>query len=465
MSFNNSALTPSPDSSQITGQSSYWESLRLSRLLRNDRISFLLQNQQKYGDLALLKMGPYRIFQINDPELIQEVLIKYSRHFYKTDRTRQVFGRWNGNALFLSEGRTWTTHRKIIGQTLSPKMIRHYTPMAKKHSQQFVEELHKNPHQELKKSLGNYSLSVLLEALFGQNLTHEHYQEFHDSVEVIQQSAIKDMVTPFLLPLWFPMPRLRKLKKSISYLNLLVKNLLQKMKEKSQEEQGDSPFLQILHSYPNEQLSDEELCEEMINLILAGHDTTSAGIIWTLFFLAHNPSVQQRVYEELTIKQEKPTDQKTNSSPMSYLKATYYESLRLYPPAYMLGRQLVKKELTLGKNIHLKKGDIVFIPTYLIQRKSSFFSNPEDYLPERFLEQPESHWEKVPYFLPFGLGPRNCVGKDLAVMESLSLLSEIIKNFHIIPMNPQDQFPAYSSEVSLHPKNDCYLSFKPRTCD
>jgi cytochrome P450 len=239
-----------------------------------------------------------------------------------------------------------------------------------------------------------------------------------EAVEVSSKVAVRRMSNPIKFPIWVPTGPHRALHKAIRELNAVVYAIIE---ERKGNFEGKTDLLSRMLKL---NLKENEIRDEVMTLLLAGHETTANALSWSLYLLGRHPEVQGRLREELRagISGDIPTFAEVGN--LKYCRWVFEEGMRLFPPAALVGRTGIDADEVGG--YPLKPGAQMQLCQWVVHRHPAFWDRPNEFMPERFANSADRH----PYaYFPFAAGPRNCVGSNLAMLEGVAILATIVKNF------------------------------------
>ncbi|ABW31834.1 cytochrome P450 [Acaryochloris marina] len=297
---------------------------------------------------------------------------------------------------------------------------------------------------DIHQDMSQLTVKVITKVLFGVDIT-QMALEIGDALESILLQYYHKAQTSFLLPSWVPTPGNLRANRAIEYLNKLVIDIIEQRRESPQDDLLSS--LLLAQDEDGSQLSMKELRDEVMTLLLAGHETTATALTWTLMLLAQNPEVAQKLASETQSVLEGRAPGITDLPRLPYTEMVLKESMRLYPPAWALSRE-VAQDCMIGPYF-LKRGTSVFFSQWVVHRDTRFFDNPEQFLPERWQDNLELNLPRCAYF-PFGAGPRGCIGQAFSIMEATLILAMILKQnyFKLVPDQAIELLPS----ITLRPK-------------
>lgn len=411
-----------------------------------DRLGVMLQCAREYGDVVPLRFGIRSAYLISDPALIERVLVTDHRYFHKgraLQRSKPLFG----NGLLTSEGDFWRRQRKLIQPAFHRERITAYAEIMVdqmlRHSADWREGQTLDMHSEMMQA----TMQIALKTLFGAESTeaartiqalHEAQGEFSRFISYI-----------VLLPHWFPTPITPRLGRAIRALDAVVYGMIRDRRA-SGENRGDllSMLLRAQDEEDGATMTDRQLRDEVLTLFLAGHDTTALTLTWTLMLLAQNPEAEARLHAELDEVLAGRTPTVEDRAQLKYTEQVIQESMRLYPPAYAIGRMATQQYSLDG--LKIAPGATLLMSPWVVHRDPRWFSAPERFDPDRWAGDAARALPRFAYF-PFGGGPRICIGNTFAMMESVLLLATLAQRFRfrLVP----DQEIVLQAAVTLRPRN------------
>lgn len=453
-----------PRSASPPGPSTGLLGLHFLPQVQRDFMGFSRRLFESYGDEVCYRMGPYRIFQFAQPERYYEVLVENNRAFHKTARLRAVLGQWNGNGLVVNEGQSWARQRRLVQPAFHPGRIQSYADLVVRHTRALIEP-HAGEDVNLAVLLNQLTFRTVAEALFGADVAPVA-DEFLDAVATLQEVAIADLTAVQVPPLWLPTPRRRGLRKAMRFLDEVIESFIANRRA-SGVDQGDLLSMLLLavdEEGGTGQMTDRQVRDEAVGLLLGGNETTATALTWTAHLLATNEHVQEETQREIDYVTggHDPTADHAGRLPLT--TATMKEAMRLYPPAYFLSREVVEPVTVGGHSLRpagaLRLADQVHLPVFLTHRDERWFDRPDEFVPHRFLGEGEKLFPRCSY-VPFGAGPRACIGRGFALLEGTLILATLLQRFSLRLGRDQGEVEL-EAQVSLHPKGGLQMHLEPR---
>ncbi|RRA50195.1 cytochrome P450 [Acidipila sp. EB88] len=401
-----------------------------SRFFRASNPILLFEYLQKtYGPVSHYKLGPSHIVFLNDPELIREVLINQAPVMIK-ERTQRRMKILLGEGLITSDGATHMRQRRIAAPAFHRQRIAAYGDMMTARAATMREEWQPGVEIDAVSEMMRLALQVVARTIFDTDVT-EDVQTINTEV-----NAIMDLYN-FLVALpraealmHLPIPGLMRFKRARKRLDAVVHRMIDQRRQ-SGTDHGD--LLSMLLASRDEeqdqsQLTDEQVRDEVTTIFLAGYETVANALSWTWLLLAQNPEAEAKLHAELdeVLQGRMPT--LADLPQLRYTEMVLSESMRLYPPAWAMGRQATA-DVEIGP-YRLPAGTYLFFSQYIMQRTPEYFPDPLRFEPERFTPEAKAARPKFTYF-PFGGGNRQCIGESFAWMEAILLTATIAQKWQL----------------------------------
>ncbi|XP_029433156.1 cytochrome P450 3A9-like [Rhinatrema bivittatum] len=447
---------------------------------RKGILQFDMMCAKKYGKIWGIYDGRRPVLTIMDPAIIKTILVKECYTLFTNRRNLGLNGPLD-SAITIAEDEQWKRIRTVLSPTFTSGRLKEMFPIIKHYGDLLVKNVQKKVENDepllVKDIFGAYSIDVTTSTSFSVNM--DSMNNPNDPLVTNTKKLLKfSLLSPLLIILvLFPflLPVLEKLNVNLFPKDLIhfFLNVVTSIKAKRlQEGRTDRvDFLQLMidsqsselsgdiHGYKT--LSDAEIMAQSFVFILAGYETTGSSLSFLSYNLAIHPEVQQRLQEEVDkILPNKATPTYEALTQMEYLDMVINENLRLYPPGGRLER-VCKKTIEIN-GLTIPEGTVTMIPAFAIHRDPEYWPEPEEFRPERFSKEARDSMD--PYtFLPFGLGPRNCIGMRFALLIMKVALTVLLQNFSFQPTK-DTQFPLeMDPKRFLQPTKPITLKFVPRT--
>ncbi len=434
---------PGPDGDFITGNlSGYWR----------DPLDFLSNSAHQYGDIIRFHFGPNVSYMINHPDCIEEVLVtkrSQFRRYLNPDGSDLLFG----NGLITSEGDFWRRQRRLIQPAFHRERIATYADVMVTHTNRMLATWQPEEIRDVQQEMMYLTLAIIAKTLFDADLAGE-VEEIDTALKVMMQHFNENrgsnellILLSYLLPKWLPTTRQLRFRKAVKRLDDIVYRIIHEHRT-SGKDTGDLLSM-LLHVQDSDgsQMTDQQLRDEVMNLILAGHETTANALSWTWMLLSQNPVVEAKLLEELQAVLGGRVPTMADVSQLRYTERVVLESMRLYPPLWMISLQAVE-DCEIG-GYPVSAGTIAFASQWVMHRDPRYFDNPEEFEPDRWVDDRVKRLPTYAYF-PFGGGSRVCIGRSFAMMEAVLIVATIAQKFKLtlVPEHPIVLQPS----ISLRPK-------------
>jgi cytochrome P450 len=428
------------------------------RLLPFDPQAFYLHIARTFGDLAYYSVGPLRVYQVNHPDLIRQVLVDRADKFHKARFITRGFKPLAGNGLLTSDGDLWRQQRKLMQPAFHHKHVASYADVMVSHTTRMLDSFRDGEIREIHADMMKLTLGVVVKSLFGTDLTDDGDHVGRLMTTVLDATNAR-VINAFQIPYWMPTWRHLRERRAIRELDAILQRMIQARRASASVPGGD--LLSLLFAARDEEsgarMSERQLRDEMMTLFLAGHETTANALTWTWYLLSEHPEVDAKLSAELqdTLNGRMPTA--ADLADLPYTEMVVREAMRLYPPAPAFAREPIEDVMLGGYEV--PKGSLVTIITYALHRDARFFEDPERFDPERFAPG----WvERIPRYayLPFGGGPRVCIGNGFALTEARLILATMAQRYRCALASSQPVVPMQL--VTLRPKHGLRMRVSAR---
>jgi cytochrome P450 len=409
---------------------------------RRDRLNFLMNCARNYGDFVSIRFGPRRVLLVFDPAAIEYVLVTGSRHFIKHFALR-LNPLVLGNGLLTSEGDFWLRQRRLAQPAFQRQRILAYADTMVAHTQRMLAAWRPGETRDIMPEMSKLTLAIAAKTLFGADVTDEG-SAVGNALAVTQRNFIARFNSLLPLPMYIPTPRNIRTRRAVRRLDEIIYRFIKQGRNSDGEQQNLLSLL--LHARDEDDgtgMTDKQLRDEAMTLFLAGHETTALTLTWTWYLLAEHPAVQDKLAAEVDrVLDSRPAT--ANDLPqLLYTEHIIMESLRLYPPAYTIGREAIE-DCEVG-GYRVPAGRTVLLPQWVVHRDPRYYDDPERFEPDRWDTERVRQMPKYAYF-PFGGGPRICIGNTFAMMESVLILATVAQQyrFTVAPGHPVVPWPSFT---------------------
>ncbi len=396
--------------------------------------------------------GGSEMILVCDPELIAEILVEKADAFRRDPATRRSFSPVIGEAsLFLAEGADWRWQRRAVAPIFRHETLLSFVPAFAAMAERQVQRWRATGGDktvDAGAALTRTTFDIIVETMLGgsASLDADRYsQALTLNFETMPWHLI---YTIFGLPEWLPYPRRRRALRARDFLHADVLRIVAQRRAAKAAQQPDLLDLLLAARDPEtgRSMSADEVMKNLLTFITAGHETTAVALTWTLWLLAKDQSAQARVFDEVTAVAREDPISAAQVEKLSFCRQVIYEAMRLYPPAAAIARQ-PKAAMTLG-GMQIGANSRVNIPVFALHRHARLWDHPNAFDPDRFA--PDKVKARPRYaFLPFGGGPRVCIGASFAMIEAAVVLATLVRAFRFFPIAGHKPKPV--ARVTLRP--------------
>jgi cytochrome P450 len=423
-----------------------------------DSLAFIERLARDYGDIVRTRFFYVPAYFIYHPDYIEQVLATNSRNFIKPLSFRTpFFHRLVGNGLLTSEGEFWRRQRRLAQPAFHRERIAAYARVMVKDTEEMLKTWRDGEIRDTHRDMMRLTMEIVTHTLFNANVSDDA-DKVARALGVLVEPFSSQATLKWILDNRLPTPTNRRFHKVAAQLDEVIYRIIGQRRANGNQEQGDllSMLLQA-HDEDGSQMTDKQLRDEVITLFLAGQETTALTLTWAWYLLAQHPEAEARLWQELDEVLAGRTPEATDVPQLKFTEMVAKESMRLYPPAYVVGREAVEACEIGGYQV--PPGMQVFMPTWVVHRDSRFFDAPKEFKPERWTPEFISNLPRYAYF-PFGGGPRVCIGNSFAMMEIVLLLATVAQRFrlNLVSKHPVELQPA----MSLRPRNGIRMKIEKR---
>jgi cytochrome P450 len=400
----------------------------------------------RYGDV-------YRVFApgrgvydyvINHPDDIKHVLLTNHRNYTKgvgMDRVKILLG----NGIMTSEGDFWRRQRRMMQPAFHRRIIDRFAGLIEevnaKFAQRWAEQAHRGEPVDVSDDTSELTLEIVLRSIFGEDLARLERQLGANPFEVVAKDQNRDLKFAF---------RFRSLAK-------LVGELIERRRRESATHEDFLAMLMAARDRDNvTAMTDKELIDEVLTLIVAGHETTAAALTWTWYLVSQHPDTSARLEEEAD-RSSADVLPLSAAEGLAFTHQVLEEALRLYPPGWLFTRRSIEADELGGYPIGPRTD--VFISPYVLHRHPAFWSEPERFRPERFAGIDAKERHRFAY-IPFSVGPRHCIGENMAMFEMLVHVNRMTRRFRLkrVSATPIE----FEAQINLRPRSNLLMTIEER---
>lgn len=395
---------------------------------------FLVRMASTYGKIARFHAFHHPIHLVSDPDLIREVLVTKAKHFRKSDRDLKILSKFVGLGLLTTNDEQHKRQRRLAQPAFHARRIESYAETMVAYAQRLTGKWNGGQVIDVSEQMMELTMLIVCKTLFDVNWEHMDHEatRIGDAIAELQEVVDSDYNLPFVPPLWLPTRNNRRTKAARSVINETINRIVAERRANSLngeiQDTGDLlSMLLMAHHDEGAAMSEDEIRDQLLTLFIAGHETTSNALTWTWYLLSRHPEVEAKMHLEIdaVLGGHPPTLADLPNLP--YTEMVLKESMRLFPPAWVLTARQANEEISIGE-YRIPKDGLVMISPYVLHRLPQYFPEPEQFDPERFTPAREAKLPKYVY-MPFGGGPRICIGNSFAMMEAHLILATIAQNF------------------------------------
>jgi cytochrome P450 len=430
----------------------FFDGLRSS--LRTDPIGFMNRVSREYGDIVCLRFFNIRTYLLFHPDQIEDVVVTHARKFIK-GRILRANRHLLGNGLLTSEGEFWLRQRRMMQPAFHRNRIANYAATMTACATRLADGWCAGQELNLHEAMMGLTLQIVGKTLFHADVERDAPQVGANLHTLLEYTV--DFRRLLMIPNWLPTARNLEAKRAVRNLTQIIDRIIEQRRA-SGDDAGDLLSL-LIHAQDEDgsRMTTQQLRDEALTLFLAGHETTASTLSWMWLLLAQNPRVEEKLHAELDTVLAGRTPTLDDLPRLPYTNHVLAESLRLYPPAWAMAR-LAIEDHTLG-GYPVPKGTGIAGVTWIVHRDPRWYSEPEQFLPERWEGDLLKKLPRFAYF-PFGFGPRQCIGNAFAQMEAALVLATLAQRFRFTPLTGQQVVPMAS--ITLRPRHGLHVRVEKR---
>ncbi|MFO0844691.1 MAG: cytochrome P450 [Gemmataceae bacterium] len=400
--------------------------------LRRDVLSFYTRVARDCGDVAVLRFGLKPVYLINHPEMIEEILT--SRNFIKHYALR-MNRRLLGTGLLTSEGDFWLRQRRLIQPAFNRDHLNRYAETMIAYSERRADAWHDGETRNAHADMRTLTMEIAAKTLFGADVEGQGPVVAQALIDVMESFSSR-LFSVLRLPESFPTPRNVRAGRAVKRLDAILYGLINARRGGGRQDDLISILLQARDD-DDVGMTDRQLRDEAMTLFLAGHETTALALTYTLWLLGRHPDAQDRLREEVRAAAGDGPLAVAHLPRLTFTEWVALEGMRLYPPAYAIGRQAVEACEVGG--YRLPAGATTLSNQWVVHRDPRWWDDPLAFRPDRWADDSRSRRPKFAYF-PFGGGPRVCIGNTFAMMELTLVLAALLRRWRVEAATPELKF-------------------------
>jgi cytochrome P450 len=425
--------------------------------MRRDYLGFMSELQRRHGDVVYLRMAGYRDYSFFHPDQVRELLVASHEGLIRWERGTEVFASAHGQSVLVAEGGAWKRQRQLLQPGFSPRRVEGFAPLMLQATDAALQAWPGDGPIAFEAAMTQLTMEAILLTLFSQARSAQA-DAIAAHVHHLGREGMAEMYWPFSAPLWAPWKARKR-----QALQALIQGELARRREGREPPAPREDLLHMLLSLRDadgQGLSPRALRDECMTIFLAGHETTVAALTWWGWCMAAHPEAQRRAADEVDQVLQGRAPGVADLPRLPWLQACLKEVLRLYPSAPALLTRRSTRPLRVAGHV-LPAGATLRLTPGVIQRDPRWFEEPEAFRPERF--DPASGHAEIPRgaWLPFGAGPRVCLGSHFALTEMGLIAARLLQRYELTPL-PGQAAPRPRMEITLRPDTPLRLQLRRR---
>jgi cytochrome P450 len=445
------------------GPRSTWWGFPLLGDMKRDYLGFVEKLHREHGDISYMRLVNERAYDLFTPELVREALVDNAEHLVRWERGIEVFAEVFGRSVLTTEGEVWKRQRRMLQPAFTPKRVAGYAALMVDAAAAGLDAAVPAGQNEAVVAMdalfSGLAMDVILRTLFSDRVRAEDSQQAAWATQTLSETAMNEMFWPVTLPDWLPLPGKAAKRHAIKCLRQLVGGHISARRAQAlgphcpPRDDLLSMLMALRDDETGQGLSENEVFDQCMVNFQAGHETTATALLWWSHLMAEHPDVAQRVSEEVKLVLSGRNPGPDDLPALPWLTASLKEAMRLFPPIGALMTRRTTKAIVLG-GWHIPKGAMLRITLWQLHRDPRYFTDPQTFRPERFLPDapalPRGAW------MPFGSGPRVCIGQHFALLEMTLLAAMLLQRYRMVL--PNDALPIKPAmNVTLRPSGDSRL--------
>lgn len=409
--------------------------------------------------LVLARMGGRDSLYVCDPPLIQELLVKNARNLGKGEIVHKVLGPALGHGLLTAEGSHWRWQRQSVAGGFQHEKLVGFVPAMIAAAEKARAGMADHAGSlDIGHEMMRATFDIIVETMLSGSANLDVAKVERSVTDYLDPTSFVFAYSLLGVPDWMPYPGRKRAREAVAYLRDSLGDLV------AERRAATSPrpdLLQMLLAAADPEtgraMTDAEIVDNLLTFISAGHETTALGLAWTLHLLTRHRDVEQAVLAEIAAATGGGSLRPEHVGDLPLTRAVFQEAMRLYPPAPIITRQ-VEQAFELG-SLTLAEGTTVYVPIQAVHRHETLWEDPDRFDPSRFLPGASPRHRYA--YLPFGAGPRICIGSAFAVMEAVAILAVLLSAYRFEPIS--EAAPEPSLKITLRPRKPLRMRAVPRT--
>jgi cytochrome P450 len=425
--------------------------------LKTNILGLIERHAREYPDISRLRIGPYYYVNIYKPEMIEHIFS--DSNLYTKGRENANLKFLLGNGLLTNEGDFWMKQRRLIQPIFHKRRLATFVDQIVGCTERLMADWQRrgDGRMDIHAEMTQITLGIVSQTLLSTDASGD-FMKISDALVVLMKGLSTETTRIIRLPKWMPTPYNRKMNANRDILDRMIYDIIAgRRRTGARHDDLLTMLMEVEDADTAERMSDAQLRDEVITIFLAGHETTANAMSFALYLMGKHPDAARRIAAEVREVLAGGPITFENLNKLDYTTRAVKEAMRLYPPAWIIGREATRDDVVEGYLI--RKGDTLMMFPYLTHRQERYWPDPLRFDPDRFL--PENMKDKPRYaYFPFGGGSRLCIGNNFAMMEMQIMLALLCSRFEFTV--PDGYTPELEALVTLRPKGALPLIVKDR---
>lgn len=407
------------------------------RAFRRDVLGLMCDSARRYGDLVRFHIGPMVVHLVNHPDHIEHILQTHAHNYDKNTRSSAKLRAICGDSLLTTNDKPWQRRRRLMQPVFHRQRIAHYAAEMTRCTAARLEHWHPGQPLDVASEMMRLTYTIVGKTILGADVSPESDAVEH-AMDTMLTHTYRRWGNIMDMPDWIPSPGNRRFRRALADVDRVVYRIINEHRTLPQH--GYTGLLSMLMEARDEEtgagFSDTELRNETITMLLAGHETTANALTWSFYLLAQHPDVAEQLRTELAVVLAGRVPTIDDLPRLKFTSMVIQESMRLYPPIWAIERRVIAGDVIGGYRI--PAGSSIVISPYVLHRQPEYWPEPDRFDPQRF------EGDKRPAaYIPFGAGPRYCIGNEFAMMEARLIVAMVMQSFRLTlePGHPVEPNP------------------------
>lgn len=427
-----------------------------------DPLSFIRQSAADYGSIATYRIGGEQIYQLSSPEFVQQVLVQDNQHYVKGDLFQNALRPVLGNGLLTSEGEFWRDQRHTMQPSFHPDAMQAYADVMVDYTERMLTDWQDGETRDIHEDMMHLTVEIAAKALFDVDIRKEE-AAVSEALEAVMDLTSRNLRTPVNIPTWLPTPLNRRYSHALDELDDISDRIIAERREAGLDEDTTDVVGRLLKAQDaGAPIDDEQLVDEVVTILLAGHETTALALTYTLHALGETPDAERALHEAVDSALGASANDGEPRSPtfddlddLPYVERCITEGMRLYPPVWELLRETTREESF--DSYTVPAGETVAVQQWVLHHDPTYYDDPFAFRPDRWTDEFRSDLPAFAYF-PFGGGPRRCIGDRFALQEARLALATVARDWRLHPEHELDFEPS----ITLRPADTVDMTVERR---